>query len=353
MHVRRLQLVGRSTLAVSIPKEWSERVGATQGDLVSMDVLPDNSLVIRLGMQKLSTKIARTIHGDTCAEDGIVERLVVALYLTGADIIEINDGGSGRALKEARGALRALNGLEVTEEGRGRIALRSIVDPGSAHFWELARRLYDLTKGILEILSTSMDSQSLDRLAQVRDMEEEADRIYRLIVRQLFIASNRPEIRQKMGIEDPRYLVGHRMTVKFLEDIGDLSARAAEDAAIALKTGIALNDRDLGLLGRYSKEVLTCYEGAFKSWASKDPLRANMVMTGCRHVARDLRRAALDMGGRYVEQYGRPAIVMAFSLKSYIDNLAQISDVAGNLAEAAINHSVLEPLYSKCVERAD
>ena len=343
--------MGRSTLTVSLPKEWSERVGAGQGDLVSMEILADGSLVIRYGMWKRPREIVRTIRGGACSEEELVRRLVVALYLMGADVIDVQDEGHGRALKEAKSALSLVNGLDIAEEGPGRIVLRSIVDPGGAHFWELSRRLYDLTRSMLEIVGTSIVSGNVDQLARVREMENEADRIYRLIVRQLFIASYRPDVQRRIGIEDPRYLVGHRMTVKFLEDVGDLSARAAEDAAAALRSGIALSDRDLGLIGRFSREVLTCYDSAFRSWVSKDSSRANVIMSGCRQLAHNLRREALDIGSRYIGQHGKPATVFAFSLKSYLDNLAQISDVIGNLAEAAMNYSVLEPPRSGCVQR--
>ncbi|MEM2735030.1 MAG: AbrB/MazE/SpoVT family DNA-binding domain-containing protein, partial [Candidatus Bathyarchaeia archaeon] len=46
MERRRIQLVGRSTLTVSLPASWVKRVGLKKGDLVLLSPEKDGSLRI-------------------------------------------------------------------------------------------------------------------------------------------------------------------------------------------------------------------------------------------------------------------------------------------------------------------
>ncbi|MFN4045999.1 MAG: AbrB/MazE/SpoVT family DNA-binding domain-containing protein [Acidilobaceae archaeon] len=41
--VRRVQLTGKTTYIISLPKEWARSIGLTKGSRVFVEVLPDNS----------------------------------------------------------------------------------------------------------------------------------------------------------------------------------------------------------------------------------------------------------------------------------------------------------------------
>ncbi|RLG37280.1 MAG: phosphate uptake regulator PhoU, partial [Thermoproteota archaeon] len=48
--IRKVQMLGRSSLSVTLPKSWARSIGLTKDDLVEIRILPDQSLkLIPLG----------------------------------------------------------------------------------------------------------------------------------------------------------------------------------------------------------------------------------------------------------------------------------------------------------------
>ena len=350
---RKVQMVGYSTLSVSLPKDWVKQVGIKPGDIVSMMRLEDGSLKIKPGLVKEeSEKISKVVHIETCNEAGLLGRIVIALYLTGADSIALvgEQGIPRERIDEVKGVVDRLNGFSIVEETPNRMVIQSFIDPASSPIWNLMKRLHSLTGRMMELMEKALKEGNAEILRDVREAEEEADRVYWLSVRQLILANTRPELQEKLGVDNPKYIPGHRMVVKLLEKVGDFAMAAAEDLEAVLKSEVKIGDSDAGILTKYTEESISVYNKAFDSWAGKDPFKANSIVDSSNYLEKELRRTAVEVGNKYSGAGGgsRSGIALAFAIKSYLDNLAQVVNFSGTIAEAAINHSAIEPPTLKC-----
>ncbi|MGC9116165.1 MAG: AbrB/MazE/SpoVT family DNA-binding domain-containing protein [Conexivisphaera sp.] len=349
---RKVQMVGYSTLSVSLPKDWVKQVGIKPGDIVSMIRMDDGSLKIKPGLVKEeSEKITKVVHVDTCGDAGLLGRMIIALYLTGADSITLvgDDGGIPKEkAEEVKAAVSRLNGFSIVEESPERIVIQSFIDPASSPIWNLMKRLHSLTTRMMELVQRALKEGNAEMLQDVREAEEETDRVFWLSVRQLLLANTRPELQEKLGVDSPKHIPGHRMVVKLLEKVGDFAVAAARELETILKGNVKVSDADLGLLSKYTEETLSIYNKAFDSWFSKDPFKANAIVDNSNYLERELRRAAVEAGNRYSDMGSKAGIAAAFAIKSYLDNLAQIVNYSGTIAEAAINYSAIDPTTIKC-----
>ncbi|MFP3136796.1 MAG: phosphate uptake regulator PhoU [Nitrososphaeria archaeon] len=347
---RKVQMVGYSTLSVSLPKDWVKQVGIKPGDIVSMIRLEDGSLKIRPGLVKEEgEKVSKIVHAESCDEAGLLGRITVALYLTGVDRVELvwpgNQPAPREALDEVKSAVERLNGFSIVEETPNRIVIQSFIDPASSPIWSLMRRLHSLAGRMMELMERALREWNAEVLGDVREAEEEADRIYWLSVRQLILANTRPELQEKLGVDNPKYIPGHRLVVKLLEKVADFASAAAGELETILRSGARLSDSDAGLLLRYIDESLRIYKESFESWANKDPFKANSIVDSSNLLEKELRRAAIEIGNKYSGERGA---ALAFPIKSLIDDLSQVVNFSGTIAEMAINHSVIEPPTLKC-----
>ncbi len=346
---RKVQMVGYSTLSVSLPKDWVKQVGIKPGDIVSMIRLEDGSLKIKPGLVKEEgEKISKTVHVDTCEDSGLLGRMLIALYLTGADTVTLvsEQGLSKEKVEEIKSAVERLNGFGIVEESPNKIVIQSFIDPASSPIWNLMRRLHSLTRNMMELLQRALKEGNAEILNDVEEMEEEADRVYWLSVRQLILANIRPELQEKLGVDNPKYIPGHRMVVKLLEKVGDFAESASKDLGSILRSGVKPRDADLGLLSKYTEEATGVYGEAFDSWATKNPFKANSIVDSSNYLERELRKASLEMSVKYAGDSS--GALLALSIKSYLDNLAQIVNFSGTIAEAAINHCAIEPPTLRC-----
>jgi len=347
--VRKVQRVGYSTLYVSLPKDWVKQAGIKPGDIVSTVRLEDGSLKIKPGLMKEEgEKISKVVHVESWNEAGLLVRIIVALYLMGADRITLvgEQGIQGDHLDEIRRALRRLNGFSIVEETPNKIVIQSFIDPASSSIWNLVKMLHMRIVHMLELMLMALEDGSAESLTGVDATEEEIDRVYLLSVRQLVLANIMPELRGKLEINDPLHIPGHRVVLKLLEEIGDSLLASAKNLEIILKNNPKLSGNDLGLLRRSTEEIMGIYGKAFDSWININILQANIIINNSNYLSRELRRAAMDISNKYIiiakKGEREMNLELPFAIKSYLEYLAQAVSLSKAVAESAINRGSME-----------
>ncbi len=131
METRKVQFVGGTTFSVTLPKPWAVQHGLQVGASLGVAPQPDGSLLLR----PLKADGERAPHPYTLDVDGLtapqLERRVVALYMAGADRIELVARRPFAAGFQAtiEGLPRRLSGLEVVEKGPNHVILQGLLDP--------------------------------------------------------------------------------------------------------------------------------------------------------------------------------------------------------------------------------
>ncbi|MCQ4334552.1 phosphate uptake regulator PhoU [Natronomonas sp. F2-12] len=241
METRKVQRLGPSTLAMTLPAEWASDQDVEKGDEVSLREGSKGTLtVMPESVQKEESEAV--IHAQNLDADS-VERAIVAQYVLGRRIIhvEVEEGGTldSAQINAVYNAETQLMGLGVIEETPERIAIRCSVDPEDFTLDNLLERL--------ESTGSTMRNEGIKALAhgnpdlaqRALNRERQANKIFVLLLRLIFTAYQNPNLARTVGLDSGFPLIGYRSIAKNLE----LTADNAEDIAeIVLETeGHTLN----------------------------------------------------------------------------------------------------------------
>ncbi|RLI19692.1 hypothetical protein DRO54_07975, partial [Candidatus Bathyarchaeota archaeon] len=133
MEQRRIMALGRSSLVVSLPKYWTQLNELKQGDVVSIAVNRDRSLIIFPGKKKEKEVEKITLHvgeGDKVFQ---VIRSLIACYLNGYSDIKLVSSKFFRATqqKAIRDAVKKLY-MRIMEADAKQMRIITLIDESKA-----------------------------------------------------------------------------------------------------------------------------------------------------------------------------------------------------------------------------
>jgi phosphate uptake regulator len=171
---------------------------------------------------------------------------------------------------------------------------------------------------------------------EVPHMEEESDRIYWLIVRQLLLAIRDRSVGTKIGIESPIHIAGNRVVAKTLEEMAD-SAENIANEVLSLKDREISSEAILNDIAKYGKETTRISEQTVKALLTGDISLSNDSVEMVEAAEGDERKLTQKVLS-YVKD---PAI--AVSLRIIVWNLGQITKYCRMIGEVTINRILEKP----------
>jgi phosphate uptake regulator len=237
VNYRKLQQTGGekgSSFSIILPKDWvKKRWDLSKGDSVVVAEREDGCLIIDPRPQK---------PGDTRTTVIQIEQNlrweITSKYLLGFDEIRVVSGTPITNLQrlELKKLISRFVALEITDEieedDRHEIVVRCLVDPSTLPVRKAMRRMNLIASRMLDdALRVYFDGarESADDIIQ---RDEEVDRLFFLIVRELRSAVQYPRISELMSIA-PVEALDLRLAAQYIERIADLSvdiARTTENA---------------------------------------------------------------------------------------------------------------------------
>jgi len=352
LEIRKVQQVGYSTLVVSLPRDWVKEVGLKQGDVVSLMRDADGTLRLFPGVGKESKNpIKVVVEADKITEDGLLTRLITGMYIIGHDTIQITSrkGLNKMHLDEIRRTVQRLTGISIVEQTLTYTTLQNFVDPTKFPVNGLLRRLCIITSSMLNAANRSLREQRKDLANEVLHMENEVDRIYWLVVRQLLLAIRDRAIGKKLGIEHPLHIVGSRTVAKFLEEISDCVEDIASEILRLIEMGYTPDEEVLSSIYEFFELVEDIYSKAVKSFFQLDLKLANeaaqrvddadlMVNNLTEKIFTTIRQCSEDP-----TECDAPNLNYYLSLRTIIGTLGQIADHCSTICEITINRYLEGP----------
>ncbi len=339
MEVRKVQRVGYSTLTVSLPREWVQDVKLKPGDVVSIKREDDGSLKLIPGTEHKGDEVKNcVVNAELCDSSNLLTRVITANYLLGHDTIQIvaKNELKRNHLEEIRATTQRLTGLSIVEQTLKHVTLQSFVDPTRFPIYGLMRRLHIIINSMLDVSIKALIERRPELAGEVTHMEEESDRIYWLILRQLLLAIRDRSVGAQIGIESPVHIAGNRVVAKTLEEMADSAENIATEV-ISLKGKEVASEAILNDIAKFCSQVTKISDQNIKALLTGDIKLANEsveMVEGSENDERKLTQKILS----YVKD---PAV--AASLRIVVWNLGQISKYCRMIGEVTINRIMEKP----------
>ncbi len=327
---------GGSTYVVSLPKKWVQRANLKAGDSVVVTE-QDGSLIIMTSIPEKEAKVKEIKISELMSSEAL-ERIIIALYLTGYDTIRIRFDRKESHLyrMSIRNILGYLVGVEIVDDSEERIILEVMVDYSRMRTKQILRRMYSINRSMLLDLSKALKNEDTVLVKDIVEREHEIDRLYFLVVRQLKGAVEYPQLAQKLGIENQKDCLGYRIVVKVLERIGDHIENIGRSyiKLVLLKKKTTL--QEFIMLNTSIAQIL---ENAMDSFFARNHAQAEKIF---QHI-KEIKIQHSTLSNELLKQADIQAIILK---KTMIDSLERIIGYIEDLIEISINMSV-ETLFDK------
>lgn len=287
MEARKLQHVGASYL-ISVPKHWVKSHSLDKGATVFVHERPDGLLVIAPSL------LEEPLRRSMITEPENLSRNILAAYLSGYDVIAVNLGNAmtPSRKREVKRMAQFLVGVEIIEEDAAMMTLQCLI-PRSIDLRTYLRRTYKIAAKMHEDAVRAFVNGDQELAQDVINRDDEVDRLYFLVVRQLrrAIASPTGDL-----LLSPLNLLDYRLVAKEVEAIADCCASIA--AQVLADPPFPLPPAFRRLLEELSHQVLKAHQEAIRAVLEEDEERSRRVIAEKPSITRLIRRITEELAGQ-------------------------------------------------------
>lgn len=329
MEGRKLQLAGKSTFLVSLPKRWVTKAGLKAGDTLFVDTEADGSVSIRLNAGNRPVVRRKSFHerGEETREHLL--RKFIGAYISGFGLIEIRFSPARGPFvrKVAREFCRLVIGPEVIEESATSILIQDLSDPSELSSEKCLRRMHLTVRAMLEDAITTLKTSNETLVHDVSLRSQDVSRLYWMVAKQYHLAHSTPAD----GVAAAT-VHGHRLIAKLLERIGEHAQRIAVTSS-TLVAEKALDPKLLEQLGEARASAVALLDKAFQALVTRNIETANEAID----ARVDHQRLIDALAHRVAARRGEALL----ALGTIVDSLGRTAVHAAEIAEEAIDLAVL------------
>ena len=333
---RKVQVTGGNSFVVSLPKTWVTDVGLHAKDPVAVMVQPDSSLLI---VPRRDIRAAPRSEAILEASQGLDKdfllRHFISYYLAGYDTIRIALGKTDSGLRGfiREGIRRKLVGVEIIEESSGGILTQCLSGYVDLPLKKALERMAIIAGGMLSDSVIVLQGKTSSTADEVIDRDDEVDRFYHFLLRQLNIAVRDRSVIQEIGLTSTRDCLGYRLVVKSVERVADHAAGIAAQAENLqnLPEGAVKKVQEMAALSR------KVFDSSISALLRLDAKTAEDAIARTKEVVQMEERISSEvlaprMSGSQVA-----------STKLMLESIRRIAEYGSDIAEIAIDLTVAEP----------
>jgi phosphate uptake regulator len=339
---RKIQLTGRSSYIVSLPKQWVVALGLKRGDEVSVREQGPRELLVtsKKSEQRSETSdIAMTV--DSKNESSSIARSVVALYLVGANSIRLKPK-TGRLLPNHRQAVKEivrskLVGTEILADSPQEIQLRVLVSYPELSVDNSLRRMAAIASSMRVDSIRALKEMDLDLAKETIAIDDEVDRFSLYVIRQLKSAVRDPRVLAETGLNSPVDCLGFRLIAKSVERVADHAAKISHSVLASEEPPEPRLASRIEEMSDFSGEI---FDEAIASLFKKDYQLADSVLSKAESTT-EREHILLTTLARH-----RFAPASASQIRLIVESVRRIAEYGSDIAEVVLNLTILDYLNS-------
>jgi len=332
---RKIQLTGKSTFIVSLPKKWVQGMKLKPGSQVVLSKQSEASLLLTPKELVRPEKTHEASIIVTRTEDpGAIMRKIVALYLIGYNLIRIKTKDE-RITSLHRSFVKDLTrkklvGTEIISDSPNEMVLQILLSYPELSVESALRRMCFIAASMHEDAMQALKDLNKELAKDVIALDDEVDRFSLYIIRQLKAAVQSERVLKDIGLSNPRDCLGYRVIAKSVERIADHAVKIAENA-LALDEKI--DETILRKMSAMSIFARSVFDDSIKSLYKKDYALADDVVAKTKTIA-SMENEAIKAMSKKVE-----ATEMS-TARIIMESIRRTAEYASDIAEIVLNLNV-------------
>ena len=204
MEVRKLQKIKGGSFTLSLPKQWVQKRKLKSGEQIAVSEEEDGSLRIFPMGAAIQKPLEVTLSLEDYQSLKALEYCVATYYIQGSSRInvvseKIMSAEQKKRLKQLR---TELPGVEVGEEAANRLSFQVLIDPATFSLESLLEKASAFSLRLQEDAVKSLVEWNQALAKEVQERGGEAQRHYRVMIRQVALASFSRTIAEKVGVRN-------------------------------------------------------------------------------------------------------------------------------------------------------
>ncbi|MCJ7634067.1 phosphate uptake regulator PhoU [Candidatus Bathyarchaeota archaeon] len=328
--VRKIQVTGKSTHIVSLPKKWIDKLNLKRGDPIRLIEQDDSTLTLLPNdIRKEKSRAISAVVSSSDSSDSII-RKVVSFYVIGYNMIRIT--AKDRFTPEQRDALkdfvrRNLVGVEIFNDSNNEFSVQTLLSHSELSVENTLRRMVTIATSMHKDAMAALKEDD-KRLAQtIIRTDDEVDRFNFYLIRQLKNAVNDARIIKEIGLKTPSDCLGYRLITNYVE-------RAANHAVNIAKAVLDMKPVDPTLVTRIvdmSTYASSIFEEAIHSLFSNDYDKAENALTRMKMIG----SYEIDLIKTVISTQHDPNIVAG--LRIIIESVRRLAKYGIDIAEVVLD----------------
>jgi phosphate uptake regulator len=265
---RKIQLTGRSTYTVSLPRDWVERFNIEQGDELSILEQADGTLLVSKESLSPIREKEVIIDIDDINDISLLEKIIISKYLAGFTkiIIRSKQNIVSKIRKAISTTVTNFIGSEIISEGVQEVEIRDLAVHGEFPIDKALRRAHLIARNMQVVSIDALTSGDIASAKDIFERESSVDRLYFLIRREIVSALENPTFLKELDMKTHEVLYVYPVA-KSLEKIADHCEGIAESCIELDKKDF--EDEIKEYLQKYSEKGLEIHTQAIQGFLSK------------------------------------------------------------------------------------
>ncbi len=331
MYKRKIMKLGRSSLVVSLPKDWIRDTRSKRGDVLSIDVQKDGSLLVFTGTEKKKIEREITLQVDPAEKTNSVIRKIIASYLNGyttirlvsRDIFTVNQQ---KAIRSIVGVLY----MRIMESTARMTRIQTLLDESKAPIETAVRRMHIIASSMAHDALEALKNHDVQLAKVVYSLDDDVDHFSFFLLRLLRKSILDPFLAGQLKI-DPIDCLDYQTLVHRIEHVADHATNISKQLIILEGRDQKLDGPALESILLMGNEALGAYNEAVKSYFSKDEDLSNNVI----NLQDKVEVLDQKVASGFVEETNALKVCVTCSIR---DSIRRIAEYAADIAEITINH---------------
>jgi phosphate uptake regulator len=332
--VRKIQLTGKSTYTVSLPKKWVTKLNLKAGDQLIIKKQAETLTLIPRSIIKREEEGEATIFITPEDDPFSITRKVISLYLTGYNTIRI-EAKTDRLTVAQKNITKEvvkkkLVGTEILADSPKEMTLQVLISYLQLSVENALRRMFNVTASMLKNSIKALEELNYDLANDVIELDDEVDRFGLYIVRLLKMAVQNENIIKQIGLSGPRDCLGYRLIAKSIERTADHAVKIAENVLKIRKAPIKNILNKILEMSNFSDSV---FQDAMKSLFTKNYKTADEVIGRAKTITAMENEIAKSI-------FEATKTSEATYLRLILEDIKRVAEYASDIAETILNLTV-------------
>jgi phosphate uptake regulator len=331
---RRIMSLGRSSMVISLPKNWMELNELKKGDVVSFAIQRDRSLVVYPGTERKVTPKEITLRVGENEDETLITQRILGAFLNGySGITLISEKIFSVPQRKVIRSIAGMLYMRVMESDAKGMYIQTLMDESRASLEQAIQRMHLISHSMCEDCLNALKNRDVELAKTVFSLDDDVDHFSFFILRVLRSAAQDPVLANELRI-DPLDCMDQQTLVYTMEHAADYSADIASHTVMLDGAQQKIPDDILELMFIAGTEAVDLYVKAVSAFFSKDvPFSVEILKKQQSIEQMDREIASRSFTGK------QKSAELVCGMCSIRDDIKSIADCAANIAEIAINRA--------------